>query len=143
MKFNIIATVKNSFKEPAPLDEIRKDISEIILKDEYLEGLYKIEKYDYLQILYYFDRSDGYKLKAPRHSGEIRGVFASRSPNRPSGIGVTTVQFLERKNNVLKVKGLDAINGTPVLDIKPYSADLVEASFFEENEGGNEDVKSK
>lgn len=143
MEFNAIGTVKNSFKEAAPLDEIRKDISEIILKDEYIDGLYKIEKYDYLQILYYFDRSDSYNLKAPRHSGEIRGVFASRSPNRPSGIGVTTVKFLERNDNILKVKGLDAINETPVLDIKPYSADLVEASFFEEDEGGNGDVESK
>ena len=76
MEFNIIATVKNSFKEPAPLDEIRKDISEIILKDEYVDGLYKIEKYDFLQILYYFDCYEGYNLKAPRHSGEIRGFFA-------------------------------------------------------------------
>lgn len=136
MRFNIIANVINSFDEPAPLDEIRKDISEIRLKDEYLDGLYKIEKYDYLQILYYFDRSETYNLKAPRHNDEIRGVFASRSPNRPSGIGITTVKFLERKDNILKVKGLDAINGTPVLDIKPYSAELVEASFFkEEGEG--------
>ena len=143
MEFNIIATVENSFKEPAPLDEIRKDISKVIVKDKYIDGLYKIEKYNYLQILYYFDRSDEYNLKAPRHSGEIRGVFASRSPNRPSGIGVTTVKFLQRNDNILKVKGLDAINGTPVLDIKPYSADLVEASFFEEDKGGNEDDESK
>ena len=136
MDFKIIGKVKNSFKEPAPLDKIRKEESKIVIKDDYIEGLYKIENYDYLQIIFYFDRSDSYKLVAPRHSGEKRGVFASRSPHRPSGIGVTTVKLLERKDNVLVVKGLDAIDGTPVLDIKPYSADLVEADYFKEDRGG-------
>ena len=136
MDFKKVATVKNSFKEPAPLDKIRKEKSKIIIKKEYIEGLYKIDNYEYLQIIFYFDRSDNYKLVAPRHNGEKRGVFASRSPNRPSGIGVTTVKLLERKDNILFVRGIDAIDNTPVLDIKPYSADLVEASFFEEDKGG-------
>ncbi len=142
MDFEIIAKVKNSFKEPAPLDEIRKEKSEIIIKDEFEAGLEKIEKREYLQIIYYFDRSDSYELVAKRHNGNKRGVFSSRSPHRPAGIGVTTVKLLERNANVLVVKGLDAINDTPVLDIKPYSADLIEKDFFEENEDekGYEDL---
>lgn len=130
MDFSVIGRVKNKFVEPAPLDEIREEKSTITIKSDYEEGLYKIEKYDYLQIIFYFDRSNSYKLKAPRHSGEVRGVFASRSPNRPSGIGVTTVQLIERKGNRLIIRGIDALDGTPVLDIKPYSADLIEADFF-------------
>ena len=48
------------------------------------------------------------------------GLFASRSPNRPNPVGKTTVRLLERRGNILKVEGLDAIDGTPVIDIKPY-----------------------
>jgi tRNA-Thr(GGU) m(6)t(6)A37 methyltransferase TsaA len=49
-----------------------------------------------------------------------RGVFATRSPNRPNPIGLTVVELLERKGNILKVKGIDMLDGTPLLDIKPY-----------------------
>jgi tRNA-Thr(GGU) m(6)t(6)A37 methyltransferase TsaA len=56
----------------------------------------------------------------------MSGVFASRSPYRPNGIGLTLVELLKVEGNVLYVKGLDAINGTPVLDIKPYMKDLEE-----------------
>jgi tRNA-Thr(GGU) m(6)t(6)A37 methyltransferase TsaA len=54
------------------------------------------------------------------HNLPLVGVFASRSPARPNPIGITTVKLLERRENVLKVTGMDAIDGTPVLDIKPY-----------------------
>lgn len=49
------------------------------------------------------------------------GLFATRSPNRPNPIGVTVVKLLDRRGNILRVRGLDAINGTPILDIKPYT----------------------
>ena len=116
-----IGVVENRFKKPTDFEDIRQEVSKIVLKEEFEDGLYKIENNDYLKILYYFDRSDGYKLVGKRRHGEERGVFASRSPHRPVGIGDTTVKLLEKEGRVLKVKGLDAISGTPVLDIKPYA----------------------
>jgi tRNA-Thr(GGU) m(6)t(6)A37 methyltransferase TsaA len=59
-------------------------------------------------------------MQKRRYDGKVAGVFASRSPKRPNGIGVTVVDLLKVDDNILHVKGLDAINGTPVLDIKPY-----------------------
>ena len=74
-----------------------------------------------LYIFFYFSKSKGYELiHRRRYDGKISGVFASRSPHRPNGIGLTIVELLKVEGNVLHVKGLDAINGTPVLDIKPY-----------------------
>lgn len=126
-KLQVIGEVKSKFKETADPDEMRKHWSSIIVKTEFLEGLYKIENYDYLHVIFYFHLSEGYQLKGPRRFGKVRGVFASRSPKRPSPIGVTTVKLLERKGNVLKVSGLDAVDGTPVVDLKPYAAVVDEA----------------
>lgn len=124
IEMEVIGEVKNDFKEPTELDKIREKESLIIVKEKYEEGLYRIEERDHLQVVFYFHLSAGYKLKAPRHNGEIRGVFASRSPYRPAGIGVTTVKLLKREGRKLKVTMLDALDGTPVLDLKPYAPDL-------------------
>ncbi|MTI61619.1 MAG: tRNA (N6-threonylcarbamoyladenosine(37)-N6)-methyltransferase TrmO [Firmicutes bacterium] len=126
-KLQVIGEVRSKFKETADPDEMRKHDSGIIIKPEFVEGLYKIEDNDYLQVIFYFHLSEGYQLVGPRRFGKVRGVFASRSPKRPSPIGVTTVKLLGRKGNVLKVSGLDAVNGTPVVDIKPYAAVVDEA----------------
>lgn len=121
-KIKEIGIVESKFKEPTNPEKMRKAESTIIITPEYKEGLDKIEDNEYLQILFYLDRSESYVLKGPRRFGEVRGVFASRSPKRPNPIGVTTVKLLERKENKLKIKGLDAIDQTPIIDIKPYSA---------------------
>lgn len=114
-----IGEVKSKFKEPSNPHEMRKHESTIIIKPEFVDGLYKIEDNDFLQVVFFFHLSEGYKLKGKRCHGRERGVFASRSPMRPSSIGITTVELLERKGAELRVKGLDAIDGTPVIDIKP------------------------
>lgn len=72
-------------------------------------------------VVFYFHRSQGYDLcQHPRgdQSRPQRGVFALRSPRRPNPIGVTEVELMAVERNVLRVRGLDAINGTPVLDLK-------------------------
>ncbi len=117
-----IGIIKSDFKEPADPTEMRKHENSIIIEPEFAEGLYKIEGNDYLQVIFYLHRSKGYNLKGPRRYGKVRGVFASRSPKRPSPIGITTLELLERKGKKLKVKGLDAVDGTPVIDLKPYAA---------------------
>ncbi|HHT76209.1 MAG TPA: tRNA (N6-threonylcarbamoyladenosine(37)-N6)-methyltransferase TrmO [Methanomassiliicoccaceae archaeon] len=96
--------------------------SEIEVLQEYAEGLFGIEKCDSLLILFFFDRSDRVDLKVhPRGDprNPLVGVFASRSPNRPNHIGATVVRLVGVMNNILTVEGLDAWEGTPVLDIKP------------------------
>ena len=117
-----IAKVKSKYKEPVGPEKMKEHESTIIIKPEYEEGLYAIEKNDYLQIIFYLHKSRGYTLKGPRRHGKIRGLFASRSPHRPSPLGITTVKLIAREGNKLLVKGLDAIDGTPVVDIKPYSS---------------------
>ncbi len=72
-------------------------------------------------VLFRFDRSDQVRMTVHPHGDPVNplvGVFASRTPNRPNQIGVTKVSLLERKGQVLSVRGLDALNGSPVIDIK-------------------------
>lgn len=116
-----IGYVRNDFDRPEKdqADAIMRSVSTIEVLEEFADGLLKIEKYHELNILFWFDRSKDYDLQTTTHSGDFRGVFACCSPRRPSPIGLTRVVLLERKGNILKVTGLDALNNTPVIDIKP------------------------
>jgi formylmethanofuran dehydrogenase subunit E len=115
-----IGRINSSYKQPADPFEMRKQKSTIVIHEEYEEGLYRIEENKYLQVIFNFHLSDGYRLKGPTYHGEVKGVFACCSPRRPGAIGLTTVELLVREGRKLIVKGLDAVDGTPVLDIKPY-----------------------
>jgi tRNA-Thr(GGU) m(6)t(6)A37 methyltransferase TsaA len=116
-----IGYVENDYLEPVYNEEIYRKGSKIVLEKELEEGLYRIEDFGKLYILFYFSKAKGYELiQHRRYDGKLSGVFASRSPRRPNGIGLTIVELLRVEGNVIYVKGLDAINGTPVLDIKPY-----------------------
>lgn len=102
-----------------------KDVCEIEVFEEYEEGLRDIEKCSHLIVLYWLHLSERDKLIAvPPHDGKERGVFATRSPNRPNPIGFSVVELIQRKGRVLKVVGLDAIDGTPLVDLKPYSSEI-------------------
>ncbi len=122
-----IGVVRNDMTSPDDPHEMRKRQSIIEIHEQYRDGLYRLEDSDYIQVVFHFHRSDGYELQGPVYSGEVKGVFASRSPHRPSTVGVTTVELLKRGGTALHVKGLDAVDGTPVLDIKPYAPSLDEA----------------
>jgi len=127
IEFTPIGHVENDYLEPKYNEDVYQKISKIILREDLADGLYRVEELEKLYILFYFSRSEGYKLiHRRRYDGEMSGVFASRSPYRPNGIGLTIVELLKVEGNVLHVKGLDAINGTPVLDIKPYFKELEE-----------------
>lgn len=116
-----VGYAENDYIEPVYNEEVYKKVSKIVLKEEFTDGLYRIEDFEKLYVLFYFSKSKGYELiHRRRYDGEISGVFASRNPHRPNKIGLTVVKLLKVEGNVLHVKGLDAINGTPVLDIKPY-----------------------
>ncbi len=127
IEFTPIGYVENDYLKPEYNEEIYEKVSKIVVKKEFEEGLYRVEELEKLYILFYFSRSEGYKLiHRRRYDGEIAGVFASRSPYRPNGIGLTLVELLKVEDNIIHVKGLDAINGTPVLDIKPYIKEIEE-----------------
>ncbi|KPL03753.1 MAG: hypothetical protein AMJ73_05400 [candidate division Zixibacteria bacterium SM1_73] len=97
-------------------------ISKIEVFRKYQDGLKDVEGFSHLVILYLLHKSKSYSLHVrPRLDTTLRGVFATRSPNRPNRIGVRVVELLERNGNKLKVKGLDAEDNTPLLDIKPYT----------------------
>jgi len=116
-----IGYVENDYIEPEYNEEIYQKISKIVLRKELAKGLCRIEDFQKLYVLFYFSRSEGFNLIQRRHyDNEMAGVFASRSPYRPNKIGLTLVELLKVEENILYVKGLDAINGTPILDIKPY-----------------------
>ncbi len=91
----------------------------------YEDGLQDVDNHRHLIALYWFDRSDRRLLKAtPPGSGTEHGVFATRSPERPNPIGFAVIDLLARDGCRLTVRGLDAFDGTPLLDLKPYFPDL-------------------
>ena len=92
---------------------------------EYEAGLADIEGFSHLFILWLFHRSTDYDLVAtPPIDNRPHGVFATRSPRRPNPIGLTVVKLLRREGNKLHVRGVDMLDGTPVLDIKPYLSSI-------------------
>jgi len=128
-----VGIVQNSFDEPVSHHEIKKHQSIIAIDEKYAEALLGIEKCEFIDIVFYFHQSETSTLSGQIHSGETRGVFASRSPKRPNLIGVTTVKLIKKEANKLYVLGLDAINKTPVIDIK-----CCDTSIFEMKDGKNE-----
>lgn len=120
-----IGFVMGSFREPDDPERIRASESLLVLDEKYIAALDGIEDFRYLVVIYHIHRSPGYKAKVhPRGDRSIpeRGVFLTRSPCRPNPIGMTLVEVLEVNGNRIKVRGLDALDKTPILDIKPYEA---------------------
>ena len=88
---------------------------------EYAAGLTDIEGFSHLFVLWEFSRSEGFELVGrPPCDDRAHGVFATRSPYRPNPIGLTAVELLRRDGAELHVRGVDMLDGTPILDIKPY-----------------------
>jgi len=87
----------------------------------YAEGLMDLEHFSHIYLIYVFHQSKGYQLQVqPFLDQASHGVFATRAPRRPNPIGLSIVQLLNRDGNTLRVKGVDMLDGTPLLDIKPY-----------------------
>ena len=117
-----IGYVENSVDEPRAPAEIRKVDSRIVLNPTLVDGLEGIQAGDQLIVVFHLHRSTKYNLCQHPHGDANcpkRGVFGLRSPRRPNPIGLTVVTVVALEQNVLHVRGLDAINDTPVLDLKP------------------------
>jgi tRNA (adenine37-N6)-methyltransferase len=120
-----IGIVKSPVKEGVDTDW-GKVISEIHIKKEYMEGLRGIDSFSHIIVVFEMHKStwtpssDLVRRPQGREDMPLTGIFAQRAKHRPNPIGVTSVRLLGVKGNILRVQGLDAIDETPVLDIKPY-----------------------
>ncbi len=122
-----IGHVKSPVKAtPKPEHDWRGVISEIVIAPELAAGLDGLARYSHIIVIYWAHRATDPADMAltVRYKGNpafpLVGVFASRSPYRPNPLGLKAARLLEIKGNILRVEGLDALDGTPVLDIKPY-----------------------
>jgi tRNA-Thr(GGU) m(6)t(6)A37 methyltransferase TsaA len=120
-----IGYVRSPYQEPreVPRGLGAKHEAEGILEilPELAQGLTDIEGFSHLFVLWMFDRSEGFELMGtPPSDNRSHGVFATRSPFRPNPIGLTVVELFRRDGNQLHVRGIDMLEGTPILDIKPY-----------------------
>ncbi len=115
-------------------NETDEEISEIILRDDLNDALYGIEDYSHLIILYWGHgiSQDARSLLKVHPMGDrdfpLTGLFCTCSPARPNPVLMTVVKLIERRDNILVVKGLDAINESPVIDIKPYVSEFFPVS---------------
>ena len=93
----------------------------LVIEPEFESGLLDIEGFSHLYVIWVFDRSTGYELVGcPPTDPRPHGVFATRSPYRPNPMALTVVELLGREGATLRVRGVDMLDGTPILDIKPY-----------------------
>jgi tRNA-Thr(GGU) m(6)t(6)A37 methyltransferase TsaA len=100
------------------------------IRPELEAGLTDIEGFSHLYVLWLFDRAEGVELLAhPPSDDRPHGVFASRSPFRPNHIGLTVVRLLRRDGTRLHVRGVDMLDGTPIVDIKPYLSNVPESEL--------------
>jgi tRNA-Thr(GGU) m(6)t(6)A37 methyltransferase TsaA len=116
-----IGIVQNSIEALLPPKEIKAVLSRIIVDPVLTEGLDGLTGNQRLLVIFQFHKLAGYELhQHPKNNAELpkKGIFALHSPKRPNPIGVTEVDLLRREGNILYVRGLDAVNGTPVLDLK-------------------------
>jgi tRNA-Thr(GGU) m(6)t(6)A37 methyltransferase TsaA len=132
MELKPIGVIHSPYKDrgEAPYQGYRsKKTSRIEVFKEFEEGLQDIEGFSHIIVIYWFHRSQGYHLLVKTPWDDIpHGLFTTRSPHRPCPLALTVVELVARDKNVLKVKGLDAIDGSPLLDIKPYIAAVDERS---------------
>ena len=123
--FTPIGVINSPFDEPVNMpiqSAAAAGISGTIeIYDEFVPGLKDIEGFSHIILLYAFHRSDGYKLQVkPFLEDVVHGVFAVRAPKRPNPIGFSIVKLIKKENNILYIENVDILNGTPLLDIKPY-----------------------
>lgn len=113
-------------RETAPIQATRSQaVGQVEIFPEFLDGLQDLEGFSHIILLYLFHKSKGYSLLVkPFLDNRLRGLFATRHPNRPNPIGISIVRLSARRGQYLDICGLDMLDGTPVLDIKPFVPDF-------------------
>jgi tRNA-Thr(GGU) m(6)t(6)A37 methyltransferase TsaA len=122
---NPIGVIHTPFKtlEGMPIQPIGAEQikGQVVLDLQFMEGLADIEGFSHLILIYAFHQSKGFQLKVkPFLDDRMRGLFATRAPRRPNPVGLSIVELLRREENMLHVSKIDVVDGTPLLDIKPY-----------------------
>ena len=94
---------------------------QVVIDPQYMEALTDIDGFSHLILIYAFHQSKGFQLKVkPFLDDCMRGLFATRAPRRPNPIGLSIVELLRREQNILQVSNIDVVDGTPLLDLKPF-----------------------
>jgi len=125
IKFRPIGIIHSPFKEakgvPIQPSAAKGIEGKVEIFPEYTEGLEDIGNFSHIFLIYHLHLSRKYSLKVkPYMDDKERGVFATRAPSRPNPIGISVVELLEVDGNMLHIKNVDIVDGTPLLDIKPY-----------------------
>lgn len=120
-----IGTILSPFKtiEGVPIQPAGAEgiIGEVKVNKKYSEGLKSLEGFSHIILIYHFHLTGRYKLKViPFMDVEEHGIFATRAPKRPNPIGISVVRIISVAENIITVENIDVVNGTPLLDIKPY-----------------------
>jgi len=129
IKIRPIGTIHSPFSSPTgtPIQSAagRNVRATVEIYPEYSEGLRDLEGFSHLILLYYFHLAKPYSLTVlPYMDSTPHGVFATRAPSRPNPIGLSTVRLVSREKNILTIEEVDIIDGTPLIDIKPYVSDM-------------------
>ncbi len=125
LKLIPIGVVHSPYTDPADIHPLRSRFTKgtIEIFQEYTKGLKDIEGFSHIYVLWHFHLSERVDLLTSplMELKPKRGTFATRTPHRPNHIGLTVVRLVKRSKNILHVKGVDMVEGTPVLDLKPYT----------------------
>ena len=117
----VVSPYKETAKVPRGLGVKHDAEGRLEILREFEAGFTDIEGFSHLFVIWVFDRSEGFSLVGtPPIDNRPHGVFATRSPRRPNPIGLTVVELLAKEGCNLRVRGIDMLDGTPILDIKPY-----------------------
>ena len=143
IQYRPIGIIHSPFKEPrgTPIQPgASKGVEGTVeVFQEYAEGLEDLGGFSHVVLVYHFHRSKEPKLKViPFMDDQIHGVFSTRAPSRPNPIGISVVRLINIEGNKLQIKDLDMIDGTPLLDIKPYvpefdTMDTLKKGWLEKN----------
>jgi tRNA (adenine37-N6)-methyltransferase len=141
-----IGKILTPYYDNAPYQPVEEDEGDfiIVLNPEYQEGLFKLDTFKYIYVIYYIDKADKnieLLIYPPWADNFCAGIFSSRSPVRPNPIGISIVKIKNIVKNKIYVTGLDVFNNTPLIDIKPYIKDL--DSKIDSNYGWLDDLDSK
>jgi tRNA-Thr(GGU) m(6)t(6)A37 methyltransferase TsaA len=143
-----IGTINTPYKDDAPFMDYQEKKGDfyIELNEEYKEGLYLLDSLNYCYIIFYIHKQKKpprMHIFPPRGAGKEVGLFATRSPNRMNPIGLTVARIKKIEDNRIYTEGLDILDGTPLIDIKPYirDFDMKEDANFGWIVKGNPEVK--
>ena len=132
IQYQPIGTIHSPYDEPQnmPIQPVGAlGVSgTVVIDPEFQEGLQDLSGFSHIILIYHFHLSKGYAMKVkPFLDDNLRGLFATRAPRRPNPIGISVVRLERIEANVLHIMNLDIVDGTPLLDIKPYVPDFTES----------------